>query len=117
LIIICENTDYYLSKIKLALTCCIKIIFQQWNWFADQWETLNLFNKYYLHQSLLTIEHHQHNAYALFWSSRANDEHHWCDVNEWVEDEYCYLAEKFNQDEEYTWEIEQAASTLWVQRT
>ena len=69
------------------------------------------------HQSLLTIEHYWHDACASFWSSRVNDEHRWCDVSKWAKDEYCYLAEKFNQDEEYTREIEQAASTLWAQRT
>ena len=55
-----------------------------------------------LHQSLLTIEHYQHDAYASFWLSRANNEHHQCDVNEWVRSKYCYLAEEFNQDKEYT---------------
>ncbi len=66
------------------------------------------------HQSLLIIKHHWHDACASFWSSETNDEHHQCDVSEWAKDEYHYLAEKFNQDEEYTWEIKQAASTLWA---
>ncbi len=65
----------------------------------------------------MTIKHHWHDACASFWSSRANDERCWCDVSEWARDEYHYLAEEFNQDEEYTREIEQAASTLWVQWT
>jgi len=65
----------------------------------------------------LTIEHHWHDACASFWSSETNDEHHQHDVSKWARDEYCYLAEEFNQDEEYTWETEQAASTLWAQRT
>ncbi len=60
----------------------------------------------------MTIEHHWHNAYASFWSSETDDECHWCYVSEWARSEYYYLAKKFNQDEEYTWEIEQAASTL-----
>jgi len=68
------------------------------------------------YQSLLTIEHHWHDACTSFWSSETNDEHHWCDVSKWARDEYHYLAEEFNQDEEYTWEIEQAASTLWAQQ-
>ncbi len=64
--------------------------------------------------SLQNKKHHWHDACASFWSSETNDEHRWRDVSEWARSKYHYLAEKFNQDEEYTREIEQAASTLWV---
>ncbi len=37
--------------------------------------------------------HHQHYACALFWLSRADKKHHWCDVDEWMKSIYCYLAE------------------------
>ncbi len=60
--------------------------------------------------------HHQHDAYASFWLSRANKKHHWHDDDEWMKSNYCYLAEEFSQDERYTEEITQAASTLWAQR-
>ncbi len=65
----------------------------------------------------MTIEHYWHDAYASFWSLKTDDERCQCNVSKWARDEYHYLAEEFNQDEEYTWEIEQAASTLWAQRT
>ncbi len=50
-------------------------------------------------------EHHQHDTHALFWSSRADEKHCWCDVDKWTKDDYHYLAEEFNQDERYTKEI------------
>ncbi len=59
--------------------------------------------------------HHWHDACALFWLSKANEKHHWRDIDEWTRSNYCYLAEKFSQDERYTEEITQAASTLWIQ--
>jgi len=49
--------------------------------------------------------YHQHDAYALFWSSRTNEKHHWRDIDEWIKDDYCYLTEEFSQDEKYTEEI------------
>ncbi len=61
--------------------------------------------------------HHWHDAYTLFWSSRTDEKYHWCNVNEWTRDNYHYLTEEFNQDERYTEEIIQVASTLWVQQT
>ncbi len=60
--------------------------------------------------------HYWYDACASFWSSRANKKHHQYDVDEWIKNNYCYLAEKFSQDERYTEEITQAASTLWVQQ-
>jgi len=65
----------------------------------------------------LIIEHYWHDACTLFWSSETDDEHCQYNVSEWARNEYYYLAEEFNQDEEYTWEIKQAASTLWAQQT
>jgi len=59
--------------------------------------------------------HHWHDAHALFWSSRTDEKHYWCDVDEWMKSNYCYLVEEFSQDEKYTEEITQAASTLWAQ--
>ena len=59
--------------------------------------------------------HYQYDACASFWSSKADEKHHWCNVDEWTRDDYYYLAEEFSQDERYTEEITQAASTLWAQ--
>ncbi len=53
----------------------------------------------------------------IMTSSETDDEHHQHDVSKWARDEYYYLAKEFNQDKEYTWEIEQTATTLWVQQT
>ncbi len=74
------------------------------------------FAKSIFEQSLLTIKHHWYDVYASFWSSETDDEYHQCDISKWARDEYCYLAEEFNQDKEYTWEMKQAASTLWIQQ-
>jgi len=46
--------------------------------------------------------HHQHDAYASFWLSRANEKRRWYNVNEWMRNNYCYLAEEFSQDKKYT---------------
>ena len=58
--------------------------------------------------------HHWHDACALFWLSKTNEKHHQHDINEWTKSDYYHLAEKFSQDERYTEEITQAASTLWA---
>ncbi len=84
----------------------IQIIYNQW---------LILKNK--LLKLFKDKAHHWHDAHASFWSSETDEKYHQHDVNEWAKDDYHYLAEKFNQDKEYTREIEQAASTLWAQQT
>ncbi len=61
--------------------------------------------------------HHWHDAHASFWSSETDKKHRWCDVDKWMRNDYHYLAEEFSQDEKYTEEIIQAASTLWAQWT
>ena len=49
--------------------------------------------------------HHQHDACASFWSSKADEKHCWHDINEWTKDNYHYLAEEFSQGKRYTKEI------------
>ncbi len=58
-------------------------------------------------------ENHENKLLKLF----KNRAHHWCNINEWTRSNYHYLTEKFSQDEKYTEETTQAASTLWTQWT
>ncbi len=79
---------------KELLTCLCLMMLLDWKTYKNK--LLKLFKN---------RAHHQHDAYASFWSSKADEKHHWCDVDEWTKDDYCYLAEEFSQDERYTEEI------------
>ncbi len=87
---------------------CIKNSFSIWK----------IYTLFYWKNELLKLfedrAHHQHDACALFWSSRIDEKRRWYNVDEWMKDDYYYLSEEFSQGERYTEEITQAASTLWA---